>query len=79
MLLISKRSTLSVTVNTVLLEEVLNFLPVDLINGYQHKVLELYHMYTHFWLGLVKQSKKLTVSEALMAFEGGGRGYKNVT
>lgn len=36
-------------------------------------------MHTHFWLGLVKQSKKLTVSEALMAFEGGGRGYKNVT
>ena len=61
LLLISKRHTWSVTVNSILLKEVLNFLPVDLTNGYQHNVLELYHMYTHFCLGLVKQSGKLTV------------------
>lgn len=53
-LLLTNKSSQSVIINNILLKELLYFLPVDLINEYQHNVLGLYHMNTHFPFGLIK-------------------------
>lgn len=50
----------------------MNCLPVDLINGYQHNVLNFTYAYT--FAEVVKQSKKLTVSGYLWYEGEEGRG-----